>query len=166
MLDEIRSELSHAATVKLGAMVETPASALLAPALCKRLDFLSIGTNDLTQYVLAADRMNPEMAVMLDPMNPAILQLINMTAKAGISSNRMLGVCGSAAADHTAAAVLVGLGVGELSANAAQLPELKQHLRSLTLDKCREAARAALASETSVQAREAAMHILTSASKG
>ena len=145
VLDRLRSETGHTGEVRLGAMIETPASALVANTLADRVDFLSVGTNDLTQYALAVDRTNPALAPMLDPLHPAVLRLIAMTGDACRKKTIRLGVCGGAAGDQLAAAILIGLGVTELSASAARIPELKQHLRNLTLDQCRNAAAAALA---------------------
>ena len=108
MLDEVVSELNHAGpaklgAVKLGAMIETPASALIAPVLAARLDFLSVGTNDLTQYTLAVDRTNSEVAAMQDPMHPGVLRLIGLAGDACEAAACPLGVCGSAAGDRVAA---------------------------------------------------------------
>ncbi|MEZ5679832.1 MAG: phosphoenolpyruvate--protein phosphotransferase [Erythrobacter sp.] len=165
-VDEIAAEVGHIAPIKLGAMVETPASALIADALIKRLDFLSVGTNDLTQYTLAADRTNPDVATQLDPMHPAVLRLIAMTGEACSHAGKPLGVCGGAAGDHVAAAVLVGLGVTELSVSAALIPELKQHLRRLTMEQCRAAAAAALGEATPDAARSAVEQLLNPESEG
>ena len=154
--DAVARELGHLAPVKLGAMVETPACALLAADLVGQLDFLSVGTNDLTQYTLAMDRTNPELAALLDPMHPAVLRLIAMTGEAASAARCDLGVCGNAAGDATAAPVLVGLGATELSVSAARIPEIKRQLRGLTLDQCRAAAQAAIAQASPAAARAAA----------
>ncbi|MBB3034858.1 phosphoenolpyruvate--protein phosphotransferase [Alteriqipengyuania lutimaris] len=153
IVDHVREDMGHTGQVRLGAMIETPASALLADALARRVDFLSVGTNDLTQYALAVDRTNPALAAMLDPLHPAVLRLIAMTGEACSANGVQLGVCGGAAGDHLAAVVLIGLGVTELSASAARIPELKQHLRGMTLDQCRAAAKAALACESPQEVR-------------
>ncbi len=158
--DAVARELGHLAPVKLGAMVETPACALLAADLVGQLDFLSVGTNDLTQYTLAMDRTNPELAALLDPMHPAVLRLIAMTGEAASAARCDLGVCGNAAGDATAAPVLVGLGATELSVSAARIPEIKRQLRGLTLDQCRAAARAAIAQASPAAARAAANEAL------
>ncbi|GAB5348645.1 hypothetical protein TMRO357_02314 [Alteriqipengyuania sp. 357] len=160
IVDRVREDMGHTAQVLLGAMIETPASALLADALARRVDFLSVGTNDLTQYALAVDRTNPALAEMLDPLHPAVLRLIAMTGEACSAKDVQLGVCGGAASDHLAAAVLIGLDVTELSASAARIPELKQHLRGLTLDQCRDAARAALECDGPQQVRTTVSRLL------
>ena len=102
-----------------GVMIEVPAAALLADRILEHVDFLSIGTNDLTQYTMAADRMSAELATLTDPWQPAVLALVAMAAKAGVAVGKPVGVCGEAAADPLLACVLVGLGVTSLSAAAA-----------------------------------------------
>jgi phosphoenolpyruvate-protein kinase (PTS system EI component) len=138
---------------KLGAMIETPASALLADQLAAEADFLSIGTNDLTQYVLAMDREHPELASRLDALHPAVLRLIGRAAEAARDAGRPISVCGGLASEALAAPVLVGLGVVCLSAAPAAIPALKQRLRGLTLDDCRSIAKAALALTSASEVR-------------
>lgn len=161
MLDRIVAEIEHSAPVRLGVMIETPASALIAEALARHADFLSVGTNDLTQYTLAADRTNPQLARHLDVLHPAVTRLIDIAAKSCRAGDRMLGVCGGAAGDPLAAAVLVGLGVGELSVSAARVPEIKQWLRAVTLDQCRAAAEAALSADSAEDARKELAKLLS-----
>ena len=96
-------------------MVEVPSAALLADRMLEVVDFLSIGTNDLTQYTMAADRMATELAHLTDPWQPAVLRLIAMTAEAGRRAGKPVGVCGEAAADPLLACVLVGMGITSLS---------------------------------------------------
>jgi phosphotransferase system enzyme I (PtsI) len=84
------------ATFDLGVMIETPAAVLIAPALAKEVAFFSIGTNDLTQYIMAADRLNPTVAKLNDVTNPAVMSAIEMTAKAGVAAGIMVGMCGEA----------------------------------------------------------------------
>ncbi len=130
-----------------GAMVEIPAAALRAADLLRHADFLSIGTNDLAQYTLAADRMAGELADLLDPWQPALLDLIRMTAQAGLNVGRPVGVCGEAAASPTLAPVLVGLGVTTLSMSASAIADVREALAAVTLAECRERAAAALAGQ-------------------
>jgi len=144
VLDEVRAELS-APAIPLGVMIETPASALLADQLAAEADFLSIGTNDLTQYVLAVDREHPDLAHRLDGLHPAVLRLVAQAAAAAEAAGRPASVCGGLASDPLAAPILVGLGVRGLSAAPAAVPAVKARLRAVTLDACRAAARAALA---------------------
>lgn len=137
-------ELDPAARVEVGVMIETPASALLADQLAREADFLSIGTNDLTQYVLAMDREHPELAARLDALHPAVLRLIARTAEAGASHGRVVAVCGGLASDPLAAPLLVGMGVTELSAAPAAIPTLKARLRNVRMEDCRACAHATL----------------------
>ncbi|HEY8990292.1 MAG TPA: putative PEP-binding protein, partial [Candidatus Limnocylindrales bacterium] len=128
-----------------GAMIEIPAAALRAADLLKHADFLSIGTNDLAQYTLAVDRMAGELADLLDPWQPALLDLIRMTAEAGLAVGKSVGVCGEAAASPTLAPVLVGLGITSLSMSASAVADVRDALAAVTLADCRELARNALA---------------------
>jgi phosphoenolpyruvate-protein kinase (PTS system EI component) len=116
ILDEVRPNSASTTPVPLGVMVETPAAALLADSLAREADFLSVGSNDLTQYALAADRGNPAVAAMVDALHPAVLHLIARAAEGGQAHGRWLGVCGGIASDPLAAPILIGLGVTELSA--------------------------------------------------
>ncbi|GAA1167222.1 phosphoenolpyruvate--protein phosphotransferase [Kitasatospora gansuensis] len=123
-----------------GAMVEVPAAALRAGRLAEVCDFLSIGTNDLTQYTFAADRLLAPLAALLDPWQPALLDLVAATAGAGAALGRPVGVCGFAAADPELALVLVGLGVNSLSMAPSCLPAVRAALAAHTLGDCRELA--------------------------
>lgn len=165
IVDHLREELDHKAPVKLGAMIETPSAALTAQCFAKQLDFLSVGTNDLTQYTLAMDRTNPELAPHLDPMHPAVMRLVGIVGEASQQSHCLVGVCGGAAGDAVAAPVLVGLGATELSVSAARIPELKRQLRELTFEQCRSAASAALACGTAQEARSAVRAVLAEAER-
>ena len=128
-----------------GAMVEIPAAALRASELLEHADFLSIGTNDLAQYTLAADRMAGELADLLDPWQPALLDLIRITAEAGNAAGKSVGVCGEAAASPALAKVLVGLGVTSLSMAASAVADVRDALAAVTLAECRALAADALA---------------------
>jgi phosphotransferase system enzyme I (PtsI) len=128
-----------------GVMVEIPAAALRAADLLEHADFLSLGTNDLAQYTLAADRMAGDLADLLDPWQPALLDLIRMTAEAGAAAGKPVGVCGEAAASPALAPVLVGLGVTSLSMSASAVADVRDALSGVTLAECRELARNALA---------------------
>jgi len=152
VLDAVRAELG-VGPVPLGVMIETPASALLADQLAAEADFLSIGTNDLTQYVLAMDREHPDLAARLDGLHPAVLRLVAQAAAAAEAAGRPASVCGGLASDPLAAPILVGLGVRGLSAAAAAVPAVKAQLRAVTLDACRDAARAALALSSAEEVR-------------
>lgn len=144
MLGRIREALDYRDPAPLGVMVETPAAAILADQIAAEADFLSIGTNDLAQYVLAMDRGNAGLAAEIDALNPAVLRLIRMTGEAGARHGKRVSVCGGLASDFTAAPLLIGLGVGALSGSAPRIPELKAFIRTLRKDECEAAAREAL----------------------
>ncbi|WP_234817101.1 phosphoenolpyruvate--protein phosphotransferase [Mycolicibacterium wolinskyi] len=143
-----------------GVMIEVPAAALLADKILEHVDFLSIGTNDLAQYTMAADRMSAELATLTDPWQPAVLALVAMAVRAGAAAGKPVGVCGEAAADPLLACVLTGLGVTSLSAAAAAIPGVGAKLAQVTLQRCRDAADAVLATATAADARAAALGIL------
>ncbi|WP_448850927.1 phosphoenolpyruvate--protein phosphotransferase [Corynebacterium sp. 335C] len=143
-----------------GAMIEVPAAALMSHELMKELDFVSIGTNDLTQYAMAADRLSPHLAYLTDPWQPAVLRLIDMTCLSGKDAGTPVGVCGEAAADPVLACVLVGMGVSSLSAASTALPGVGAQLAEVTLEQCRAAARAALDAPEADGARAAAREAL------
>jgi phosphoenolpyruvate-protein kinase (PTS system EI component) len=138
-------------------MIETPASALLARKLAEVADFLSIGSNDLAQYTLAMDRGQAELATQLDALHPAVLRLIRTSAIAARAAGRTIAVCGGLASDPLAAPLLVGLGVDELSAVPAVIPELKARLRGLRLEDCRVLAERALDAPSAAAVRAIAL---------
>jgi phosphoenolpyruvate-protein phosphotransferase len=140
VVDELMAELGTPGRIELGAMIETPAAALLASSLIREADFLSIGSNDLTQYTLAMDRGHAELAGRADALHPAVLKLIAAAASAGTAAGKMVAVCGGAAADRLAVPVLLGLGVRELSVVPAMVPAVKRGIRSLRIDACGELA--------------------------
>ncbi len=143
-----------------GVMIEVPSAALLADRLLEHLDFLSIGTNDLAQYTMAADRMSPQLAALTDPWQPAVLALVARAAQAGAAASKPVGVCGEAAADPLLACVLAGMGVTSLSCAASAVTGVGARLASVPMDRCREAAEAVLASDDPVAARAAAAKLL------
>jgi len=136
--------IRHRWPIETGIMVEIPSAALQADALAEQADFFSIGTNDLTQYALAADRGNPELGLYQDPLHPGVLRLMEMIVGAARRHRRLVAVCGEAASDEAAALVLVGLGVTELSATAAKIPRLKATLRTQTMKALQQLAASAL----------------------
>ncbi|MCH4562634.1 phosphoenolpyruvate--protein phosphotransferase [Halomonas sp. EGI 63088] len=129
-LEAIAAELGLSERPQLGAMIEVPSAALCAASLAVEADFLSIGTNDLTQYTLAMDREDPELAARADVLHPAVLRLIRATVE-GAAGRCPVGVCGAAAGDPLAAPLLVALGVDELSVEPARVPAVKAALRRL-----------------------------------
>ncbi|MEG2963672.1 MAG: putative PEP-binding protein, partial [Janthinobacterium sp.] len=114
--------------VEVGAMIEIPAAALALPMFVKRMDFLSIGTNDLIQYTLAIDRVDYEVAHLYNPLHPAVLQLISMTIAAGHKAGIDVAVCGEMAGDVKLTRLLLGMGLREFSMHPAQLLAVKQEI--------------------------------------
>jgi multiphosphoryl transfer protein len=140
-----RAGAEVASDVRLGIMVEVPSVAVLADAFAPVVDFFSIGTNDLVQYTLAADRTNPALAELATPLQPAVLRLIRLVTDAALPYGRPVAVCGEAAADPQAAALFIGLGVDELSVAPGSLPGLRAALTRVDVVASREAASLALA---------------------
>jgi phosphoenolpyruvate-protein phosphotransferase len=147
----------HAWPVELGMMVEIPSAALMAPVLANEVDFFSIGTNDLTQYTLAAERGNPALAYLSDGLHPAVLRLIGEVAEAARQAGKWTGVCGELGGDPEAAPILIGLGVDELSLNPAGIPRIKAILRDLTMENVQALAGQALRCQTSAEVRQLAV---------
>jgi phosphotransferase system enzyme I (PtsI) len=143
-----------------GVMVEVPSAALLAHRMLEVVDFLSIGTNDLTQYTMAADRMATDLAHLTDAWQPAVLQLIAITAEAGKQAGKPVGVCGEAAADPLLACVLVGMGITSLSMASAAVRPVGARLAGATMDHLEDAAEAALAANDPMAARDAVRRVL------
>jgi phosphotransferase system enzyme I (PtsI) len=137
--------------IELGAMIETPSAALIADALAKRVQFFSLGTNDLIQYTLAVDRMNEKIAHLYEPTHPAIVRLIKLTVDAAQKHKVWVSVCGEMAGDPTVTPLLIGLGVDELSAAPSVLAQLKYLIRRLKLADTRELAAFALESESAAE---------------
>ena len=144
----------HAWPVELGIMVEIPSAALLAPVFANEVDFFSIGTNDLTQYTLAAERGNPALYHLADGLHPAVLRLIGEVVEASHQAGKWTGICGELGGDPEATPILVGLGVDELSLNPAGIPRIKSLLRDLTMEEARILAEKALRCQTSAEVRE------------
>ncbi|WP_329241424.1 phosphoenolpyruvate--protein phosphotransferase [Actinoallomurus sp. NBC_01490] len=140
-----------------GVMIEVPAAALRAARFLDVVDFLSIGTNDLSQYTLAADRQAGGLAVLLDPWQPALLELIGRCAAAGKASGRSVGICGEAAADPLLAPVLAGLGITKLSMSPRALPAVRASLAAHTLADCERLAARALETDDAAGARAAVL---------
>lgn len=151
-VESVAADLDEAgidhAIPELGAMIETPAAVFLADALAERLDFLSIGTNDLTQYVMAADRENDAVAEYHDPLHPAVLRAIDRTTSAARDADAWVGMCGEIAGDPAVTELLVGLGLDELSMSAVTVPAVKRAVQSTDSTAARDLATAAIACET------------------
>jgi phosphotransferase system enzyme I (PtsI) len=138
-------EGADAEEIEVGVMIEVPSGALSAARLARHADFLSIGTNDLIQYLFAVDRLNGAVAEIGDVLDPDVLDLIRRVVEAGHANDAWVGVCGEAAGDPVVASALVGLGVDELSMTGVAIPEVKDALRRLTLEACRDAVDQAIA---------------------
>ncbi|MBC8243702.1 MAG: phosphoenolpyruvate--protein phosphotransferase [Verrucomicrobia bacterium] len=153
LLDECRDQLraagtAFADTIEIGVMIETPSAAMIADSLARRVQFFSIGTNDLIQYALAVDRLNEKIAHLYEPTHPGILRLIQATVDAGQAHGIWTGVCGEMAGDLAAVPLLLGLGVAELSVTPSMVPRVKMLIRSIEMAQARELAAFALDSDS------------------
>ncbi len=160
LLARAREDTGVEAPLELGIMVEVPAAALGAEHLARHVDFFSLGTNDLTQYTMAAERGDARLAPLLTGPQPAVLRLVAATVAGARAHGRWVGVCGELAGDPAAAVLLAGLGVTELSMAAALVPEVKAALREVSMADAREAARAALEADDADAARALATQLL------
>ena len=152
-LDRARADTGVDTPLEFGIMVEVPAAALTAARLAEHVDFFSLGTNDLTQYTMAAERGDERLASLLTGPQPAVLRLVKATVEAASAHGRWVGVCGELAGDPAAAVLLAGLGVTELSMAPALVPEAKAALRGVELEQARTAAHAALEVDSAAAAR-------------
>ena len=164
LLDECVAELAAEGRpltrgYSLGAMVETPAAAMVAPELARHVDFFSIGTNDLVQYTLAVDRGNSRLANLYNPFHPSVVRLMHLVARAGAEAGREVSVCGELAAHPLGAFLLIGMGVQSLSVGPSALAEIKKVIRSISQEKGRAAVAEALTASTA----EEVMEVLTAA---
>lgn len=145
-----------------GIMVEVPAAALELNKLLEKAQFASIGTNDLTQYTMAADRLIGDLADLSTSWQPSVLKIIEISAQAGKTHNKLVGVCGEAAADPALAVVLVGLGVGYLSMSTPALPQVAAVLAEVDLSTCKQAAKIALSAISASEGQTEVRKILPS----
>jgi len=148
-------EAGRTEPIEVGVMIEVPSAALLADQLARHADFLSIGTNDLTQYTLAMDRCQPDLAAQADGLHPAVLRLVAATVEGARKHGKWVGVCGALAGDPLAVPLLVGLGVTELSVDPVSVPSIKARVRKLDYNECRQRAQDALALESAQAVRAA-----------
>jgi len=158
LLEEAREEVLRrgiltAPKVDVGIMVEIPSAALLAPVFAREVDFFSIGTNDLTQYTMAAERGNADVAYLQDALHPAVLRLIDRTIRAADEAGKWVGVCGELAGDPVAIPILLGLGVKELSMAPGSIPAAKSLARTLDIARLRDFARESLELESAAAVR-------------
>lgn len=150
--EQVREEL-NAPPVPLGIMVEVPSAAILADHLAQEVDFFSIGTNDLTQYTLAMDRLHPQLARQADALHPAVLRMIDRTVQAAKKAGKWVGVCGGLAGDLKGAVILTGLGVSELSMSVPSIAAVKAEIRSRSLEDMQRIAQQALQCRTAAEVR-------------
>jgi phosphotransferase system enzyme I (PtsI) len=135
---ELRQEgLSYREDIKLGIMIEVPSAAIISDLLASHVDFFSIGTNDLIQYVCAADRMNEEIHEIYDPLNPAVLRLIYNVIKVGEETNTEVSICGELAGNHKMTQILLGFGLAKFSMNPGNILGIKKLIRELSFEKAR-----------------------------
>ncbi len=144
----VDENLPHAWPIETGIMVEIPSAALLSRVLAQEVDFFSIGTNDLTQYTLAAERGNPLLSDMADALHPAVLRLIAEVVEAAHAAGKWVGVCGELAGNPLAVPVLIGLGVDELSLNPGGIPLTKSIVRAMDTKEVRLLAKQILDAES------------------
>lgn len=140
--------------LKIGIMIETPAAALIAPQLAKVADFFSIGTNDLTQYTIAADRGNTKISNLYDSLHPAVLRLMKLAADAAHEAGIEIGVCGEMGGQLEATPFLIGMGFNELSISGRALPAVKYRIRQLSAAQCRELLEKAITLNSGTEVRE------------
>ncbi len=145
---------AHAKEIPLGMMVEVPAAAVMADVFAREAEFFSLGTNDLVQYALAIDRASRTLAALASPFDPSILRLIHAVARAAMDHNIPVSICGAMASDPLAACLLLGLGLRDLSMEAAAIPEIKEVMRRITVAECESAAEAALACDSAEAVEE------------
>ncbi len=154
-IDTFAREAGRTEPIEVGVMIEVPSAALLADQLARHADFLSIGTNDLTQYTLAMDRCQPDLAAQADGLHPAVLRLVAAAVEGANKHGKWVGVCGALAGDPLAVPLLIGLGVTELSVDPVSVPSIKARVRKLDYNDCRERAKNALALESAQAVRAA-----------
>ncbi len=152
MAEHIRLEL-NAPQIDIGIMVEVPSAAILADAFAEEVAFFSVGTNDLTQYTLAMDRLHPQLARQADALHPAVLQMIDRTVQAANRHGKWVGVCGGIAGDPRGAAILVGLGVHELSVGVPGIAPIKRAIRERSMEELQSLAQRALACRSAAEVR-------------
>jgi phosphoenolpyruvate-protein phosphotransferase len=159
ILEECRNELAGsgqpvADRLEVGIMVEIPAAVIMADLLAAEVDFFSIGTNDLSQYTMAADRTSSSVSALADAFQPAVLRLVRDIVKTAHAHGKWVGMCGELAGEPKAIPLLLGLGLDELSMNPPAIPFAKQILRGLSLEEARQVAEAALQMDSPERIRD------------
>jgi len=153
LLEEAKEDLKREGTphdrqMELGVMVEVPAAVQLADRFLREVDFLSIGTNDLIQYILAVDRSNRKVANLYEPLHPAVLAALNSTIEAGKREGKRVGLCGEMAGDPLFALLLLGMGLEEFSMGALYVPVVKKAIRSISYQAAKSTAQIVLQMDT------------------
>ena len=159
LVSEVKAELTKSKIdfepeIVIGIMIETPAAVMMADLLAKEVDFFSIGTNDLSQYIMAADRTNPQVAALADAYEPAVLRMIRQTVDAAHNAGITVSVCGQLASEPKATPILLGLGVDELSVNPPAIPEIKAKIGSLSRSEAQAIASTVLQLDSATEVRE------------
>ncbi|TME47262.1 MAG: phosphoenolpyruvate--protein phosphotransferase [Chloroflexi bacterium] len=158
LADALRELQIDGPRMQLGIMIEVPSAAVIADQLAREVDFFSLGTNDLTQYLFAADRTNPDLGNLADSLHPALLRVIDQVVRAAHANDRWVGVCGEMASDPWAVPLLVGLGVDELSVHPPRVAQIKDAVRSLDAATCAQAVARALQLDTAQAVRQLLQH--------
>jgi phosphoenolpyruvate-protein kinase (PTS system EI component) len=158
-VDEVAAALdedgiARASDFEIGIMIEVPSAAVMADVLAPHVDFFSIGTNDLTQYTMAADRTNPGVASLADPAHPAVLRLVDQVIRAAHARGGWVGMCGELAGDAAAVPALLGLGLDEFSMAVPSVALVKEAVRSWSIEDARAVARRCLAAADAGEVRE------------
>jgi phosphotransferase system enzyme I (PtsI) len=171
LLDECRAQLREEGKafneqMDVGAMIETPSAAMISDSLARRLQFLSVGTNDLIQYSLAVDRTNEKIAHLYEPTHPGILRLIKIAIDAGHKHGIWVGVCGEMAGDTVLVPLLLGLGVDELSTASPVVPQIKYLIRRMHMEEARKIAEFALSSESGGDVLERCLEMINEIAPG
>lgn len=159
ILGEVQAELNQAgipfdAAMEVGIMVEVPSAVAIADQLAAEVDFFSIGTNDLSQYIMASDRTNPRVANLVDALHPAVLRMVQQTVQAAHAAGISVGLCGELAADILATPILLGLGLDELSVNPQSIPAIKQAIARLSIVESEAIVASALQQDSAVHVRK------------
>ncbi|EGV33160.1 phosphoenolpyruvate-protein phosphotransferase [Thiorhodococcus drewsii AZ1] len=152
LTEEVRQEIG-ADPVEIGIMIEVPSAVMMAEELAAEADFFSVGSNDLTQYCLAIDRMHPMLSRQADGLHPAVLRMIDQTVKAAEKAGKWVGVCGGIAGDPRGVVILTGLGVKELSVSIPSIAAVKAQIRGLSMEKANDLAKRALACSNAAAVR-------------